>query len=124
MTRIVESTIPNNYPEHAYGTRPVSWSPRLIEVRRQSCPLARWQKQKRCWTMTEHDATTFLNVAHLALDYERWHTQVIVDDVVWVIGFVQGAPYALTPDQAALSGTTKARIPTTAKVGCSAPATT
>lgn len=43
--------------------------------------------------MTAADAQRFLQAAHNRLDYQRSQTQIIVDDVAWIVGFVRGAPY-------------------------------
>jgi hypothetical protein len=46
--------------------------------------------------MRTDDARQFLHAAHARLEYSKRQAQVRVDDVVWVVGFVQGAPYRLT----------------------------
>jgi hypothetical protein len=78
-----------------------AWSPALVELRRQVCPNARWQKHSRLWLMQDDEAQSFMRAAQAALEYQKWHTQITVDDTVWIVGFVQGAPYRLTAARAA-----------------------
>jgi hypothetical protein len=78
-----------------------SWSPLLVEIRREICPGARWQKEGRRWIMSETDAQAFLCAAQACLDVQRSHKQIRVDDTVWVVGFARGAPYQLTSPSAA-----------------------
>jgi hypothetical protein len=78
-----------------------AWSPALVELRRQVCPNARWQKYSRQWLMQDDEAQSFMRAAQAALEYQKWHTQITVDDTVWIVGFVQGAPYRLTAARAA-----------------------
>ena len=78
-----------------------AWSPVLVELRRQVCPNARWQKQGRQWLMQDDEAQSFMRAAQSALDYQKWQTQITVDDTVWIVGFVQGAPYRRTAAPAA-----------------------
>jgi hypothetical protein len=78
-----------------------AWSPALVELRRQVCPNARWQKHSREWLMQDDEAQSFMRAAQAALEYQKWHTQITVDDTVWIVGFVQGAPYRLTAARAA-----------------------
>ncbi len=73
-----------------------AWNPTLVALRREVCPDARWQKRGRHWDMHTDDARMFLHAAHARLEFTKCHAQVHVDDVVWVVGFVQGAPYRLT----------------------------
>jgi hypothetical protein len=73
-----------------------AWNPTLVALRREVCPDARWQKQGRHWDMHTDDARSFLHAAHARLEFSKRQAQVRVDDVVWVVGFVQGAPYRLT----------------------------
>ena len=77
-----------------------AWSPALVELRRQVCPNARWQKPSRQW-MQDDEAQSFMRAAQAALEYQKWHTQITVDDTVWIVGFVQGAPYRRTTARAA-----------------------
>lgn len=71
------------------------WNPVLVELRRELCPNARWIRKSRQWVMQDAEARTFLLAAQARLEFRRWHTQIRVDDVTWVVGFVQGAPYCL-----------------------------
>jgi hypothetical protein len=74
-----------------------TWSPVLVDLRREVCPAARWQKQGRQWLMSDAEVRAFVNAAHCRLDFQRTHAQILVDGVTWVIGFVRGAPYRLSP---------------------------
>lgn len=69
------------------------WSPTLVEIRRQVCPLARFEKKGRRWIMNDAEVGNFLRAAHARLDFVRGQTRITVNDVTWVVGFVQGAPY-------------------------------
>jgi hypothetical protein len=73
------------------------WSPLLVDIRREICPEARWQKRGRQWIMSETDAQAFLRTAQARLDHRRAHIQINVDDAVWIVGFIRGAPYQLSP---------------------------
>jgi hypothetical protein len=77
------------------------WSPLLVEIRREVCPAARWQRLGRQWIMSETDAQAFLRAAQARLDYRRTHTQISVGDTIWIVGFVRGAPYQLPRHTAA-----------------------
>lgn len=77
-----------------------AWSPVLVDLRREVCPTARWQKQGRQWLMSDAEAQAFVNAAHCRLDFQRTHAQILVDGVTWVIGFVRGAPYRVSPTAA------------------------
>jgi hypothetical protein len=72
-----------------------SWNPQLIEVRREACPRARWDKTARAWTMTTVEAEAFLAASHKRLEFGRSNSQIAIDDEQWLIGFVQGAPMKL-----------------------------
>ena len=78
-----------------------AWSPALVELRRQVCPNARWQKHSRQWLMQDDEAQSFMRAAQAALEYQKCQTQITVDDTVWIVGFVQGAPYRRTATPAA-----------------------
>ena len=78
-----------------------AWNPVLVELRRQVCPNARWQKSSRQWLMRDDEVRSFLQAAQTVLEYRRSQTEIRVDDVTWVMGFVQGAPYRLTEVAAA-----------------------
>jgi hypothetical protein len=49
--------------------------------------------------MNDAEAATFLHAAHARLDFMRSQAQITVNDVTWVVGFVQGAPYRAIPAQ-------------------------
>jgi hypothetical protein len=68
-----------------------AWDPQLVDIRRQACPKARWNKATRAWTMTTVEAEAFLAASHRRLEFGRSNSQITVDDEHWVIGFVQGA---------------------------------
>jgi hypothetical protein len=70
-----------------------SWSPLLVDLRRELCPTARWEKRQRRWLMNDADATTFLRAAHVQLDFARSKAEITIDEATWVVGFLQGAPY-------------------------------
>jgi hypothetical protein len=72
------------------------WSPLLVDIRREICPEARWQKRGRQWIISETDAQAFLRTAQARLDHRRAHIQISVDDTVWIVGFIRGAPYQLS----------------------------
>ena len=76
---------------------PFEWNPVLIELRREVCPNARWQRQGRHWLMTDADAERFVQTAQARLDFQRQQAPIHIDDVIWVVGFVEGAPYRLAP---------------------------
>jgi hypothetical protein len=64
----------------------------LVSVRREVCPHARWDKVRRVWTMTPVEAQTFLAAGHARLDYCRMTAKIAVDEELWLIGFIEGAP--------------------------------
>jgi hypothetical protein len=68
------------------------WNPQLVDVRREVCPRARWDKATRAWTMTAEEAAAFLAAGHSRLEYARQRGQIAIDDAEWLIGFVRGAP--------------------------------
>ena len=78
-----------------------AWSPALVELRRQVCPNARWQKHSRQWLMQDDEAQSFMRAVQAALEYQKCQTQITADDTVWIVGFVQGAPYRRTAAPAA-----------------------
>src|SRR5262249_33482384 len=87
------------------------WNPLLIELRREVCPNARWQKQGRHWLMTDADVERFIKAAQARLDLQRWQASIRIDDVMWVVGFVEGAPYRLAPAGVQKGGPADHRIP-------------
>ena len=74
-----------------------AWNPLLVDLRREVCPGARWQRQGRCWMMSDAEAQRFVRAAQARLDFQRSQAQVRIDDITWVFGFVRGAPYPLAP---------------------------
>jgi hypothetical protein len=74
-----------------------AWSPLLVDLRREVCPKAQWQKQGRQWLMSDSDATNFVGAAQARLDYSRSQAEIRIDGTTWVVGFVRGAPYRLLP---------------------------
>jgi hypothetical protein len=68
-------------------------NPLLVDLRREVCPGARWQKQGRCWMMSDDEAQRFARAAQARLDFQRSQAQVRIDDITWVFGFARGAPY-------------------------------
>lgn len=69
-----------------------AWSPTLVALRRDVCPRAHWERKTRRWVMSDRDAQTFLQDAHRRLDFCRSAARIEIDDVTWVVGFVEGAP--------------------------------
>ncbi len=69
-----------------------AWNPVLVDLRREVCPRAQWRKADRRWIMSEAEADTFLRAAQARLDFQRLQAQIYVDEVVWIVGFVRGAP--------------------------------
>jgi hypothetical protein len=74
-----------------------AWNPLRVDLRRAVCPGARWQRQGRCWMMSDAEAQRFVRAAQARLDFQRSQAQVRIDDTTWVCGFVRGAPYRLAP---------------------------
>ena len=72
------------------------WNPVLVDLRREICPRAQWQKNGRQWIMSDTEANTFVRAAQARLDFGKSQAQIRVDNVIWVVGFVHGAPYRLT----------------------------
>ena len=81
-----------------------SWSPLVLEVRRETCPKARWIAAQRAWAMSAADAQAFLAAAHERLNFARCHAEVAIDDQRWMIGFVHGAPFVQEPGATSRSG--------------------
>ena len=72
-----------------------AWNPLLVDLRREVCPSARWQKHKRCWVMSDAEAHGFVHAAQARLDFQRSQAQIQIDEVTWVVGFARDAPYRL-----------------------------
>ena len=72
-----------------------AWNPLLVDLRREVCPGARWQKQGRCWIMNDGEAQRFVRAAQAGLDFQRSQARLRIDDITWVFGFARGAPYPL-----------------------------
>jgi hypothetical protein len=73
-----------------------AWNPILVDLRREICPHAQWQKNGRQWIMSDTEADTFLRAAQARLDFGKSQAQIRVGNVTWVVGFARGAPYRLT----------------------------
>ena len=71
------------------------WNPTLVDLRREVCPGARWQKQGRQWIMSETEAKQFLQAAHTRLGFQRWQARILIEDTTWIVGFVRNAPFRL-----------------------------
>jgi hypothetical protein len=69
-----------------------SWDPQLVDIRRQACPRARWDKPRRAWAMTMTETEAFIGAAHSRFEFCCRSCEIIVDGERWVIGFAQGAP--------------------------------
>ena len=83
-----------------------AWNPLLVDLRREVCPGARWQRQGRCWMMSDAEAQRFVRAAQARLDFQRsqW---LRIGDITWVFGFVRGAPastLAPTSEQSKCAG--------------------
>jgi hypothetical protein len=63
-----------------------AWSPMLVDLRREVCPGARWQKPGRLLVMSETDAQAFIRAAQARLDFQRLHAQISVDGTIWSVG--------------------------------------
>jgi hypothetical protein len=70
----------------------------LVDLRRELCPGAQWNKRGRQWLMSDSEATSFVQGAQARLDFGRSQAQICVDGTIWVVGFVHGAPYRLSPE--------------------------
>jgi hypothetical protein len=77
------------------------WDTQLVDVRRQVCPRARWDKLARAWTMTAAEAEVFIAAAHARLEFARCSSQIAVDGEHWNVGFVQGAPKRISSSRIA-----------------------
>jgi hypothetical protein len=53
-----------------------AWNPLLVDLRREVCPGARWQKQGRCWIMNDAEAQRFVRAAQARLDFRRSQAQL------------------------------------------------
>jgi len=53
-----------------------AWNPLLVDLRREVCPGARWQRQGRCWMMSDAEAQRFVHAAQARLDFHRSQAQV------------------------------------------------
>ena len=69
------------------------WDAQLVDLRRETCPRARWDKANRAWVMTTAEARAFLEVVHVRKQFCCMQCTVTVDETTWVLGFAQGAPY-------------------------------
>jgi hypothetical protein len=85
-----------------------AWNALLVDLRREVCPGARWQRQGRCWMMSDVEAERFARAAQARLDFHRSQAQIRIDNITWVFGFVRGAPYPLmsAPEQSENTGLT------------------
>lgn len=68
------------------------WDARLVGVRQEVCPRARWDRAGKVWQMTDEEASAFLKAGHSRLDFCRSQGRIAIDGKEWVVGFVQGAP--------------------------------
>jgi hypothetical protein len=66
-----------NFGGHLMPLVRFSWSPILVDLRREVCPSARWQKQGRHWAMSETEAQAFIRAAQARLDFQRSHAQIV-----------------------------------------------
>jgi hypothetical protein len=66
------------------------WDTQMVDVRRQVCPQAKWDKQARAWTMTRAEAEAFIAAVHRRLDFAKYSCEIAVDGERWSVGFIQG----------------------------------
>jgi hypothetical protein len=85
----------SNYGHHQMPLVRFAWNPMLVDLRREVCPSARWEKHGRHWVMSATDVQAFVRAAQARLDVQRSQAQISVDGVVWVVGFARGAPCPL-----------------------------
>jgi hypothetical protein len=71
------------------------WDAQLVSIRRQAVPNARPHNAADCWSMTEAETATFLHAAQARMYFARLKCTIMVDGVMWVLGFAQGTPYRL-----------------------------
>ena len=69
------------------------WDAQLVDLRREACPRARWDKASRAWVMTAQEAAKFLEAAQARKHFSRMQCTVTVDETTWVLGFAEGTPY-------------------------------
>jgi hypothetical protein len=72
-----------------------AFNTRLVEVRREVCPSARFEKTTRQWIMTDKEAERFVRAAHSRFEFIKCQARIMVDADTWVVGFVQGAPFCI-----------------------------
>ena len=48
-----------------------AWNPMLVDLRREICPRAQWQKNGRQWIMSDTEADTFVRAAQARLNRSR-----------------------------------------------------
>lgn len=68
------------------------WDALLVNLRRESCPCARWDAATRSWIMSAHEAALFLSAAHDRLHFAKCSCELAIDGERWLVGFVRGAP--------------------------------
>jgi hypothetical protein len=69
------------------------WDAQLLSIRRDAVPRARWDKAARAWSMTVAEADVFLLTVQARMVSARMHCTVTVNRTVWMLGFLQNAPY-------------------------------
>jgi len=72
----------------------VPWDAQLVNIRREVCPQAVWDRAAGTW-VTPAEAATFLNAAQARMYFSRSSCTFTIDGTVWVVGFKRGAPYRL-----------------------------
>jgi hypothetical protein len=72
-----------------------AWDAQLVDLRREVCPRARWDKASRAWVMTAAEAGAFLKVVQTRKHFSRMQCTVTVDETTWLLGFAEGTPYRL-----------------------------
>ena len=69
-----------------------SWDTQLVDVRREVCPRAKWDRAARSWSMTAAEVEAFIAAGHARLKFARYCMEIAIDADRWVVGFAQGAP--------------------------------
>jgi hypothetical protein len=83
------------FPRDLDSAMPVvrfAWNPQLVDLRREVCPRARWNKSARAWSMTSAEAEIFLTESHARLEFCRSASEIAIDEDRWLVGYVRGAP--------------------------------
>jgi hypothetical protein len=66
------------------------WDAQLVDLRREVCPRARWDKASRAWV----EAGAFLKVVQARKHFSRMQCTVTVDETTWLLGLLRVRPIA------------------------------